>query len=75
VHLAGQADPALAPVAERLHAAAGDPDRVGVVPVRLEPAAGEEDLGGLDPRRRRAEPDRIPPQAAGSFKTIAIGAS
>ena len=49
VQLAGQADVAPAPVAKGLHAGRGDPDRVGVVPVRREPAGRKVHLRALEP--------------------------
>ena len=75
VQLAGQADVAPAPVAEGLHARRRDPDRIGVMPVRREPAGREPHLGALEPRSAGAEPDRVLPCAARSFKTIPVGSA
>src|SRR5260221_1904632 len=69
VQLAGQANPAFAPVAERLHASERDPDPVGVVLVRLVGPRRQADLRPLQAGATgpQVHPDRRP--AAGSFKT------
>ena len=52
-HLARQALPRGAAIAERLHARDGVADRIGVVAVRIEAVAGEIRLDPLDAVRRR----------------------
>ena len=75
VQLAGQADPACAAVAERLHAGGGDADRVAVVPVRRVRRVREVHLGQLETGGAGPEPDRVAPPAAESFKTTGAGAA
>src|SRR5206468_13093041 len=75
VQLAGEAHVAPAPIAEGLHAARRDPDRVGVVPVGREPAARQPHLRALEAGRARAEPDRVAAAVARSFKTAAVEAA
>jgi hypothetical protein len=76
MQLTGQADPARAPVAERLHAGGGGgADPVGVVPVRLVRALGEVDLRTLRPGRAGPEPNPVAPPVTEAFKTISIDAA
>jgi hypothetical protein len=67
----GQADMPRATVAEGLHPAGGQADRVRVVPVRRERVGGQVHLGALEARGAGAETDRVRAGAAGSFKTAA----
>jgi hypothetical protein len=75
LQLSRETDPPRAAVAERLHSGCGDADRVGVVPVRLEREGGEVHLCTFEAGRARAEPNRVTPTVAGSFKTIGIDAA
>ena len=65
VTLAGQAMPALAAIAEDLHARERDADRIGVVTVRRKGLAPEMRLHPLDPVARRTEPDAARRKPAG----------
>jgi len=74
VQLARKASAPGAAVPERLHACSRDADGVRVVAVAREPGRREPHGGPLDPRRARAEHDRIPAAGARSFKTAGLEA-